>query len=123
MAKKKINLKAELKKRCAENLELARKLDQVLNTTHEIRTALWGSHSYKFADKDIVPTIEKMIKAANESTGSRVAVDAALMQENSKLWYLVRSLVKDETLKNDEANHRDSMYGPGPRSPFEKPQF
>lgn len=114
-------LQASLLEKKEVNARLSHELTQ-------IERAVFDNSSYTLSPENIIKAINQfrrdIIKLRGQVDTYRETQNERsfmLEEENSKLWYLVRAINKDETLKND-GSHFD---GPIMRksNPFKPPHF
>lgn len=71
--------------------------------------------------KNTVDRILQLRRYKSDHEASTNVELASVHRENSRLWYLVRSMVKDETLKGEAANFVDQTRMK--TTPFDNPTF
>lgn len=103
--------------------DLMSKTVQVLRSVYD--TSYQGYRAPDINSEDVPVVVQKLkdqVRHEGESTGQEINL---LLQENNKLWYLIRAITKDETLKGEKggevSNHQelDRMA----HTPFRKPNF
>lgn len=128
------DLQACIKVYTAEIIDLGRKVsgsnESDMNTRRLLTDLLQiGEPRYGTRDLATWPQIIRNIQGIfSKLEGMKISEGQMLPwihheqnETNSKLWYLLRAALKDDTLKNEVSNHfrPDTMKG----SPFDRPQF
>jgi hypothetical protein len=90
--------KAKVQQELKEASDYIRKLEEII---YSVKRMLWDSQSYKRTIDDVLPEIEKRLKIKTFAEGEAKGFNEGLMLENERLWYMVRVLSKDETVKEN----------------------
>lgn len=114
-------LKTQLKTALARIGELEAFIERGKTNMDDLRKVLGLSsyESYNVVFQKIISALE--YRKRNE--GAQDVFSGIVSNENSKLWYLLRAITGDPTLKNsrDEANHENVRRMD--HSPYDKPRF
>jgi hypothetical protein len=102
---KRPSLRQKLNAAAGQVKTLQMRLDESDKVFQNIRRVLWGSSYYQYNRDQIIEGIEGLQSDLRQSTStvdelrsSRDIRSYMLEQENSRLWYMVRSMTGDETL-------------------------
>lgn len=95
------------------------KLESTLRSVYK----LLGLEPYRNEPSNIFEEITRLQSYRREHEGTINPVLHTLQEENAKLWYLLRSVLNDETLVKEPPYEQYDPMRQQPKRPFQPPTF